>query len=91
MGASLPFIQMGAMERGMSLYQLWEKETAHLTPGSEYDVVDKLAADLRLSGWFQWQDDPGEAAPDFFATPAGWCAMDSLTSIREDTICFICE
>ncbi|HTO03562.1 MAG TPA: hypothetical protein VL069_07665, partial [Opitutus sp.] len=64
MAASLPFIQMGAMERGMNLYHLWDKETAHLTPGSEYDVVDKLAADLRLSGWFQWQDDPGEAASD---------------------------
>ncbi len=52
------------MERGMSLYQLWEKETAHLTPGSEYDVVDKFAADLRLSGWFRWQDEPSDAAPD---------------------------
>ncbi len=64
LAASPPFIQMGAMDRGLGLFQLWEKETAHLTPGSEYEVVDKFAADLRLGGWFQWQDEPSEAASE---------------------------
>jgi len=45
LAASLPFIQMGAIERGLNLFRLWERETEHLTPGSEYDVVDKIAAD----------------------------------------------
>jgi len=60
--ASHPFIEMGAMERGLNLFQIWECETALPTPGSEYAVVDMFAAELRLTGWFRWIDDPGEAA-----------------------------
>ncbi len=51
------------MDRGLTLFQLWERETAQPNPGYEYEVVDKFAADLRLTGWFRWIDDPGETAP----------------------------
>jgi len=63
LAASPPYIQMGAMERGLNLFRLWERETTHLTPGSEYKIVDKIAADLRLDGWFRWLDEPGETTP----------------------------
>ncbi|MDO8541825.1 MAG: hypothetical protein Q7S40_15420, partial [Opitutaceae bacterium] len=62
LAASVPYIQMGAMERGVKLFRLWAEETKNLTPGSEYEVVDKFAAELRLDGWFRWQEDTGEAA-----------------------------
>jgi len=60
--ASVPYIQMGAMERGLKLFQLWTEQTQNLTPGAEYDVVDEFAAELRLREWFSWQEDTGEAA-----------------------------
>jgi len=66
LAASPPFIQMGAMDRGLNLFQLWERGTAQPNPGYEYKVVDKFAADLRLTGWFRWIDDPGETAPREF-------------------------
>jgi hypothetical protein len=62
LAASLPYIQMGAMERGLKLFQLWTKQTENLTPGSEYDIVDTFAAELRLASWFHWQEDIGKAA-----------------------------
>jgi len=62
LAASVPYIQMGAMERGLKLFQLWAEQTQNLTPGAEYDVVDKFAEELRLREWFSWQDDTGEAA-----------------------------
>jgi hypothetical protein len=55
---------MGAMERGLKLFQIWETETGNLTPGSAYDVVDAFAAELRLSGWFRWEEDTGKAATE---------------------------
>jgi hypothetical protein len=63
LAASLPYVQMGAMDRGLKLFQIWETKTGNLTPGSEYDVVDRFAAELRLSGWFCWEEDTGKAAP----------------------------
>jgi hypothetical protein len=63
LAASLPYVQMGAMDRGLKLFQICETKTGHLTPGSEYDVVDRFAAELRLSGWFRWEEDSGTAAP----------------------------
>jgi hypothetical protein len=62
LAASVPYIQMGAMERGLKLFQLWTEQTQNLTPGAEYDVVDTFAAELRLREWFSWQEDTGEAA-----------------------------
>lgn len=62
LAASVPYIQMGAMERGLKLFRLWAEQTQDLTPGAEYDVVDQFAAELRLREWFRWQADTGEAA-----------------------------
>ena len=58
-----------ARNAGTNLFQIWERETAQPTPGSEYALVAMFAADLRLTGWFRWIDDPGEATPR--EVPAG--------------------
>lgn len=63
LAASPPFIAMGAMERGMKLFKIWENATRDLQPGQEYDLVDKFGAELRLQGWFAWVRDTGESAP----------------------------
>jgi hypothetical protein len=52
LAASVPYIQMGAMERGLKLFQLWSEQTQNLTPGAEYEVIDTFAAELRLREWF---------------------------------------
>jgi hypothetical protein len=63
LAASLPFIQMGAMERGMKLFRIWEDTSRDLSPGGEYDLVDRFADELHLKGWFAWIKDTGEPAP----------------------------
>ena len=63
LSASRPFIEMGAMERGLKLFRLWEEAVRDLRPGDEYDLVDRFGAELRLQGWFTWQQDSGELAP----------------------------
>jgi hypothetical protein len=62
LAASLPFIQMGAMERGMKLFRIWEDATRDLPPGGEYDLVDRFGNELHLEGWFAWIKDTGEPA-----------------------------
>lgn len=63
LAASLPFIKMGAMERGLKLFKLWEEAIRDHSPGREYDLVDRFAAELRLTDWFAWMKDTGEPAP----------------------------
>lgn len=63
LAASLPYIQMGAMERGLKLFKIWQVETQDLSPGGEYNLVDAFATDLRLEKWFAWITDTGEMPP----------------------------
>lgn len=63
LSASRAFIEIGAMERGLKLFRLWEEATRELRPGGEYDLVDRFGIELRLQGWFTWQQDTGDAAP----------------------------
>jgi len=63
LAAGLPFIQMGAMERRMKLFGVWEDMSRNLSPGGEYDLVDRFGDELHLEGWFAWIKDTGEPAP----------------------------
>lgn len=63
LSASIPYIEMGAMERGMKLLEIWRSSAKQLSPGAEYDLVDRFGAELRLKSWFGWQRDTGEPAP----------------------------
>ena len=63
LGAGGPFMEMGAMERGMKLLGLWDERTRGMAPGKEYDLVDAFATELRLQDWFEWVNDPGGPAP----------------------------
>lgn len=60
LAAGLPYIQMGAMDRGLKLFKTWQTETENLAPGGEYDLVDAFAADLRVEPWFAWITDTGD-------------------------------
>jgi tetratricopeptide (TPR) repeat protein len=61
--ATLPYAQMGALERGTRLFCIWDQSGQNLGPGTEYDLVDAMAADLRLRDWFAWIKDAGVMAP----------------------------
>lgn len=57
----------GMLPTGRRLYDLFQ-ETDKSVPGSEYDLVDAWARELKLEGWFDWQPD---REPDPFDQPGG--------------------
>lgn len=69
LAAGGPYVEMGAMERGKKLYEIWLTSSQQLVPGGEYDLVDQFGTELRLRSWFDWRRDTGEPAP--VQPPAG--------------------
>lgn len=63
LAAGLPYIEMGAMERGQKLLEIWQAASQQMSPGSEYDLVDQFGQELRLRSWFDWRHDTSNPAP----------------------------
>ncbi|MFZ4774886.1 MAG: tetratricopeptide repeat protein [Terrimicrobiaceae bacterium] len=41
------------------LFKIFQDRQDSLRPGEEYDLVDEFGEVLGLTGWFEWQPDPG--------------------------------
>ena len=46
------------------LFVLWKKQSANLTPGSEYDLVDSFGEFLGIRDWYTWKPDRGFLPPE---------------------------
>jgi Flp pilus assembly protein TadD len=46
------------------LYALWKQESADLTPGAEYDLVDSFGEFLGIRSWYDWKMDSGFIPPE---------------------------
>ncbi len=72
LAASPPFIQMGAMERGLSLFQLWERETAQPNPG--YTVFHEA--------WPYWLYFCNVETEEFYMMVL--CCLPSIAAVKID-------
>ena len=50
-----------AFDAGRRVFELWADRLATLAPGDEYEVVDRVARELGLEGWYGWRDEPALA------------------------------
>jgi hypothetical protein len=51
-----------AFDAGRRVFELWADRLATLAPGDEYALVDRVARELGLEGWYGWRDEPALAA-----------------------------
>ncbi len=76
---------------GRKLFSLWLDVKDNLQPGEEYDLVDAIAAELRLQDWYDWQPDKklapeegggGVTNEDLLKTKAPAAAMYCLSALQ---------
>jgi tetratricopeptide (TPR) repeat protein len=85
LAAGRPYVEMGAMERGTKLYEIWRAASRPFSPGDEYGLVDQFGADLRLRSWFDWRRDTGEPAP---ARPPEGSTNPALLALKSPAAVF---
>ncbi|HEX6383997.1 MAG TPA: hypothetical protein VF177_04945, partial [Anaerolineae bacterium] len=49
---------------GQQLFALWLEAMESYRPGAEYDLVDRVAATLRVQEWYEWQVDEERPAEE---------------------------
>jgi len=47
----------GQYHNGEKLFHIWRRHIESEAPGSEYDLVDAFARELRLERWYIWRED----------------------------------
>jgi len=79
-----------AFDAGRRVFELWVDRLAQLRPGDEYELVDRVARELGLEGWYGWRDEAplpatghpeGPTNPELLArlAPATvWHCLDAL-------------
>lgn len=52
-----PYEAAGALRKGRALHRMAQQAVTKWSPGSEYDLVDRWAVELGLTGWYTWVPD----------------------------------
>ena len=67
-----PYEAAGALRKGRALHRVAQQALDKWTPGSEYDLVDRWAAELGLTDWYTWlPDNAGPASSEPAAASPG--------------------
>jgi hypothetical protein len=57
-----PYEAAGALRKGRALHRMAQQAVTKWSPGSEYDLVDRWAAELGLTDWYTWVPDVAKSA-----------------------------